>query len=259
MRLGKTFLLILLLFLVINCSSGNKGTPNVGIVKPGSAEYIFREGLAALNRGELDFAEKKLLQAIQKNSALIDAHNALGITYLYKKNYQQALTYFNNVIKLNPTYYDAYNSLGLVYLAIGDRAKAKESFLTAANALSYPTRENCYVNLAIMELEDNNLEDAKRYVFKGLEVKKDFAPLYNLLGLIYERENLLEESLEAFKKAVNYSRIQQADYFLNLGRAYHKNGRRNEALDALERALALVSSLEEREAVLELIREVQKN
>ncbi len=250
----KFILLLLILQLAIlpGCSSRENTLP--GQIKPGSPEYLVNEGLFYLNEGNIDQAEQKLLKAMKKKPNLVRALNALGIVYTYKQDFDKAISYFKRVLSAHPQFVDAHNSLGLIYIEQNNYDGAKEHLLVAANNEDYKTPENAYLNLAMLEIKFNHPDLAMRYVDKGIEKNKRFAPLYNIKGALLENEGNYEESLQNFEKANSLLTAPDINILVNLGRAYNRVGQKAKAMDTLEQALATASTPEVRERIMAIIK-----
>ncbi len=249
--------LILLIFIVQlailpGCSSRQNSIP--GQIKPGSPEYILNEGLFYLNEGKIDLAEKKLQKAVKKKPALFRALNALGIVYTYKQDFDKAIGYFQRVLSLNPDFVDAHNSLGLIYIEKNNYDGAKEHLLIAANNEDYKTPENAFVNLAMLEIKFKHPDLAMRYIDKGIEKNKRFAPLFNLKGIVLEGEGNYKEALENFEKAMSLLLAPDINVLINLGRAYNRMGQKVKAMDILEQALANASNPSVRDQIMDVIK-----
>lgn len=253
-----TIILFISILIVLGGCGGKKANTIPGQIKPGSPEYIANEGIFYLNEGNIDLAEKKLLNALKKKPDLEKALNSLGIVYMYKRDFDKAIIYFKKTLEQNPQFIDAYNSLGLIYSEQNKYDLAKESFLIAANSQNYHTPENAFVNLAMLELKFKHPETAKRYVEKGLTHNKGFAPLYNLMGFILENERKYNEALENYQKANSLLTEPDIDILVNLGRIHIKMGNKADALDALEKALGQTTTPIIRDQILEMIKVIQK-
>ena len=253
-------LILLLIFLVLmtTACAKNKVQKYPGQIKPGTPEYHLNQGIFYLNAGNIDQAEKKFLLALKKNPNLMGAINGMGIVYLNKREFDKAIRNFRRVISLNPDFFDAYNYLGVIFTETNKYELAKENFLIAANAKKYRTPENAYANLARLELTQNKLDSAMRYVEKGLEKNRNFAPLYNLKGIIFESKKEYKKSLYYYEKALSMLTEDDVSYLINIGRLYSKMGEKNKALDILEKALSKAFSPHLKEQINKLIKEVEK-
>lgn len=217
---------------------GAKTKTAPGRLNPNSAEFLMNEGVIYLNMGKLDMAEQKLAESVRKNPNLINAQNALALVYTYKKDFPRAIEGFEKIIRMNPAYYDAYNTLGAIYIELGKYDLAKDKLLIAANASDYLTPENAYVNLAILEMRNNRLDAAERYIEKGITLNNKKASLYNLRGLVEESRGKVEDALASYQKALSMTAVPDPNHLLNAGRASIKAGDKKKALDYLEKALS---------------------
>ena len=60
------------------------------------------KGCGYLNDGRLDLAEKSLLEALQKKPQLVPALHALGLVYVYRRDFAKAIETLNRLIQVNP-------------------------------------------------------------------------------------------------------------------------------------------------------------
>jgi len=252
----KKIIIVLLLFLLLG-GCKKKSTTIPGQVKPGSPEYLMNEGLFHLNQGDASMAEKKLQQALKKKPNMVRALNALGLVYIYKREFKKAISYFKKVLVLNPKYVDAHNSLGLIYSELNQYEQAKEHLVISANSKNYRTPENSFVNLAMLELKHNKLNSANRYIEKALEKNRRFAPIYNIKGIILENQKQYPEAIASYKMALSLLTEEDLTTLINIGRTYKKMGKKNKALDMLEKALSKATNQALREKIKQLIKEVE--
>lgn len=228
-----------------------------GQLKPGTAEYFLQEGIYYINEGNITMAERKLKQALKKDPNQVEALNGMGIVSLNKRKFDEAIKYFRRVIKLNHKAYDAYNYLGVIFSETGKYELAKENFLIAANAEKYMTPENAYANLAMLEVKRNNLDNALRYVEKGLQNNKTFPHLYNVKGIVFENHGDLKKALFYYEKALSLLTHDDVTFLINLGRVQSKLGEKNKALDTLEKALSKAFTPQTKEQIRTMIKEVE--
>lgn len=255
----KSYLIVLLVLISILTGCKKKETVTYPWqIKPGSAEFFLNQGLFHLNSGQINLAEKKLLQAIKKKPSLKEALNGLGIVYMYKREFDKAIKYFKRVLNIDPTFIDIYNSLGLIYIELNKYELAKENLLIAANSDDYSTPENSYVNLAMLEIKHNKLNSAMRYVEKGIDKNRGFSPLYNLQGVIFENRKNYEEAVYSYKKALSLLTDNDVTILVNIGRVYSKMGEKDKALDKLEKALSKATNSKVKDEVRKMIKELNK-
>ena len=227
-------------------------------LKKGTAEFTLNEGLFYLNSGNMEMAEKKLLETLKKNPTMALAINALGIVYLNKRDFKKAIDYFTQVVRTNPEYYDAYNYLGVTYSEMGEYTLAKENLLTAASGAKYQTPENAYANLAMLEIREKKYNTAMRYIDKGLVKNDRFPPLSNLKGIVLENQEKYNEALQWYRRAISLLTEPEATYLINIGRVYVKMGQKDKALDTLEKALGRALTKEMKDEIHKLIAQLDK-
>jgi Tfp pilus assembly protein PilF len=228
-----------------------------GAIKPGTPEYTMNQGLYFLNEGNINEAEKKLLAALAKKPTLEGALNGLGLVYMYKRDFPKSINYFKRLMRLNPALADTYNNLGLIYTELDKYDLAKDFLLKAANSREYRTPENAYVNLAMLEIKHNKIESAKRYTDKAMGKNKNFAPTYNLKGIIADRENNPQEALAYYKKALSLLTEDDVNILINIGQVYLKMGDKSKALDMMEKALSKAKNDSMKDYIRTLIKQTE--
>lgn len=259
MRWNRIITLALLAMALVSfLSCGGKNTnSNPGSLKKGSPEFFVNEGLAYLNMGDLEKAEKRFQQALAKSPEMPPALNGIGIVCLQKRDFDKASQYFRRVLQINPKFFEAYNFLGVINSELGNYDLARENFLVAANAEKYPTPENPYTNLALLEIKNNKPESAMRYIEKGLEFNKNFPALHNVKGIVHEHVKEYGEAVKAYEKALSLLTHEDANILVNLGRAFSLNGEKNRALDTLEKAISITVDVSLRGQIRTMIEDIE--
>jgi Tfp pilus assembly protein PilF len=244
-----------LIFLFLACGSSKPRTVP-GQMQPGSAEYLANQGVGYLNAGQLDQAEKSLLEALRKKPQLDSALHALGLVYMYRRDFVKAIDTINRLILVNPKFYDAYNLLGTIYTEQGNYQQAKEKLLLAANAEEYLTPENAFANLAVLEIKYEKYDAALRYAEKGLFLNRRFAPLYNLKGLALENMNEFAQALDNYEKALALLTHPDSGYLINSARVAAKLGDKKKALNNLELAMGNTQDPAQKAEIMKMIKQL---
>ncbi len=250
----KKILIGLLLAAALLACGGKKPRTAPGQMQPGSAEYLANEGVAHLNGGRLDLAERSLTAALKKNPQFVPALNAMALVHAYKHDLPSAIEVLNRLLQINPKFYDAYNLLGTLYTEQGQYEKAKENLLVAANAEEYLTPENAYANLAVLEIKFSKFDSALRYAEKGLLLNRRFAPLFNLKGLALENLNRLPEAAENYSRALVLLSDPDPAILINSARVAARLGDRKTALDQLEVAMGRTKSEVQKAEIIRMIK-----
>ncbi len=87
---------------------------------------VIKSANIALRNGNLQDAEKYLLQALDINSNSTDVMNKLGIIKFKTKEYKQAKEYFKSVLNLEPFHYDANYNYARVLAILGNIENARD-------------------------------------------------------------------------------------------------------------------------------------
>ncbi len=253
----KWLLLLLLVAFFLDCG-GKKIKTVPGHMTPGTPEYMLNEGVNYLNRGQYDLAENKIMAALAKNPQLVNAYYSLGLIHLYRQDMTKAIPCFEKAVAINPRYYDAYNMLGVIYSEQGDFEKAKYNLLLAANGNEYTHPENAYHNLALLEEKLGRTEAALNYIEKGLKLSNRFTPLYVLKGKLLEKQNKLQEALNCYESAYQLQVAPEIEPLLHMGRILPKLGQKKKALQILEEALGKFQEPGDKQQIVKLLQEIEK-
>ncbi len=251
---------LLVLSMVILNTNCHKDPELIGrdYMKPGSPEYLMNEAYMNLNAGRMGEAERLFTKSLEKSPNLTGALYGLAIIYLNQRQFEKSERYFRRVLQLRPDTIDVHNYLGVIYSEMDNYDKAKEHLLIAANSENYRTPENAFANLAMLEIRYKKFQSAKRYVEKGLIKNNEFAPLLNALGIILEEEGNYSEAIFNYEKALVAEGRDNLSYLVNMGRVYKKMGKKEKALDALERALSSASTDNARKQIRVMIQDLDK-
>lgn len=201
-----------------------------------SFDIIFQNALALHEAGRLDEAEaayRRLLETAPEHTDLLHllgmtatqkgAFEA-GIPHLYKAvklapdviaykftlacalqnagRMNEALEYYNDILKKDESMPDTYNNMGDIYMRKGDAVKAETFFL------------------------------------KALEKQADFAPALINLGVLKRNADETEKAMDYFEKAIE-SAPDMPDGFAQKALTLRQAERYEEALTFYDRALAL--------------------
>ena len=100
---------LILLFLVVLLPGGWLGAQTAPTAQvPPLAEQPYRQGMVALQKGDLRTAIRKLRLAVKYAPKSPTTHNSLGCAYLENGQADRAVTEFRNAIALGPYFTEAY-------------------------------------------------------------------------------------------------------------------------------------------------------
>lgn len=162
-----------------------------------SASYDYLEG-------DYESALEKLLKAeivgVSDEEVLIDLYSVTGNTYLELDDYENAISYHEKALALDP-----------------------DSVV-------------CVVNLAVSHRKNGDMDKAKELYMKGLEIDPEYAELNSSLGSLYILENEPEKAIEYFEKAIKLD-DNLAVAYANAALAYAMTGDMETADDYLNKAI----------------------
>jgi superkiller protein 3 len=246
----KSFIIIVLVLSFIYCGSHKKKINPV--IRKYNTATVF------LNNGKLAIAEKYLKEVIQKDPKFYLAYNNLGIIEIYKRNFDKAEQYLTKVIELKPTFLETYNYLGIVYREKGMNEKAKEMFLKVAENPNYPTRENGYYNLALINLSESKLDEALKYADKAIKTNSFFALGYNLRAKVLMRMKRSDDARRDYLKAI---KLMPENPYFNFDLAmflYKQEKKYDKATKFFERTMILSKDKNLRNICRKYLKEIEK-
>lgn len=192
-------------------------------------------GTALREKGEYDEALNHYQKACAIREERLDkehldtakSYNNIGLTYLYKKEYDKSEPFLTACIDIVANKLDlreheylaqVYNNLGELYRC---RTKLKE-------ALGY---QESAKDIRIQRFGENHSEAANSY---------------NNIGSVYLDMGESKQALDLFKKAADiYERVKGDNHsytgiaYLNIAKAYDKEGSIGEAIDSAKKALGI--------------------
>ncbi len=197
------------------------------------AQYKEKKQLSLLV-SELKRAEKEF-----KNVVLI--YNNLGLIYAKKKEYQKAIAYFRQAVKLDPYDPSNYYNLGLAYK---NAKRWQEAIKNFKKALSFDKGyAEAYYHLGLICYEKKQYKQTIAYLKKYCKLAGDTAvpSAYEYLGLAYYKTLCLEKAIKYFKRAVLVAKNKEEEKknLYNLGNCYFGLGRYKIAAKYYKRALEI--------------------
>lgn len=136
----------------------------------------------------------------------------LGFTHIQKKDFNQAILYFNKAIELDPTNPMFYINRGAAYAAKGRNDQAVSDWTKALEI--DPKHRSAYYNrgrtFCVMKQYDKAISDLD----KALEINPRHAPSYYERGIAYYEKNQYDLALSDFDKAQELG-IRVNPYILN--------------------------------------------
>jgi eukaryotic-like serine/threonine-protein kinase len=201
------------------------------------AEAHVSAGLAAMQRGRWDDAEKELQRASDLNPKSSIPHRWLGALYDKTQKLDRARKELQRAAALDPNDWKIYMEMGLNSYLGADYRSAATSWEQALKLEpdNVPALENLGAVYQMLERND----DAAAALQRALEIQPN-AETYNNLGNLRFFQGRYSDSVAAFEKTVQLS-ANSYDSWGNLGDAYRWTpGDADKAKQAYRRAIDLI-------------------
>ena len=225
---------------------------------------------AHISLGNYREADKSLKRVLLKNPRHAAAHLYTGVVAMRRKLMDEALSYFNRAIRLDPKLVDAYKQRARTLMTLGEDVRAEEDLSTAVNldpsdAELFSMRGITSMNRMLYDaaVKDfaralDNLPGDPRVLFdravaysrrddhesalgdlnRVVEIRPDSARARSFRGVTHFQLGHIAEAKDDLEEA---TRINPLDpqVWNNLGFFCYKTGHQRAAMDALNRALQI--------------------
>ncbi|EJS73100.1 transcriptional regulator [Bacillus cereus] len=147
---------------------------------------------------------------------VINCQLLIALSYIQKKQYSEALSIYNNILREANSFADkenitaiVLNNLGYLYYNLRDYAKAKDYYL---QCLQYKKEEDLnYIDavyeIALQCIELKEFEEAKGWIDKGIEVAKRDEKYKSMLYILFILQHKYFETKEGYKKFLEVDAI----------------------------------------------------
>ena len=223
-----------------------------------------------IKKREFDDAIQCLKEIINDEKYKLLGLSTIADIFVLKEDFSKAISFFNQIIEINPTLPFIYNNKGFALLKIDALDQAKECFKLAIEhkrnffeahnnfgiilqkqndfigARKYYLKSieinkhyvDAYDNLIKLEIELNNLDTAEELCKKINKIKKNELKILNNLGIIYKRKNNLLESIKCFEKTLQINK-KFLPGIINLAKNYFLNNDYKNSKNYYEQALII--------------------
>lgn len=138
------------------------------------------------------------------------ALNSLGVEYMFANNNLKALDYFNKATNAAPNNYKGFYNRGLLFLKMNKPELAIKSFNQSLNLYSY---SKALVGRASAYYALNDLSKAIYDANSALNLEKNNAKAYFVLGNCYNDLNKLNEAINAYNNSIDLINDEPDFYF----------------------------------------------
>ena len=193
-----------------------------------------RRGMSEMAQAKYRAASNSFAKAVIKNAKDPLPYLLLGASLYWTGQVDDAISEYNEALRLDPQNAMAYQLLGIASGWKGDVPQAQAYFLKA-NALD-PDKADTHMNLGSTYAVQRNLDKALEHFRRAAELAPR-EPLYHYqLGTLYEALGRDEQAEDSFKKALRLFPYYE-DAQLSLGALYEKLNRPKDALKYYKKAV----------------------
>lgn len=194
----------------------------------------YEMGKKAFSEKNYNEAQIYLEEVIKEKANFADVYNMLGLIYHTAGNHQNAITYFQKALGINPNYTEVSLNLAVAYNEMGEYDKSRDIYARAKNAVSGGSTSylDPYAKgkLANMHAEIGNIyqdlgfyKDAIDEYKKAIALRPTFVDIKNKLGVAYRDMRDYSKAVKELKEAIEIN----SDYVparINMGITYYAMG-----------------------------------
>lgn len=206
------------------------------VLDPQQSQVHVGLGYIYYSTRNIEAAIREFELALEIQPVCDDAFRRLGKCYQVKGDLQTAVSYFEKAIEIRPRYWDYYNGLGLCYYTFAQYDRAAEMFRRVIEL--QPENYNGYNNLGAIYYLRGQYEDALVMHKRAIEIQPS-EEAYSNLGTDYFYTGRYEKAVESYRSAITISPNNDL-YYINLGDAYLRQGRKGDADEQYEKARQLL-------------------
>ncbi len=194
-------------------------------------------GYALKAAGELDEAISSYEQALRLDPKYAPAHMNLGVAFKAMGRLDQAIDCYRRAVEADPAFAQAQNNLANALKARGDLAGAVEHFEQAARLA--PTLAEPHYNLGLLFTEQERDDEAIAQFEEALRLAPTLYQAHNNLGNLLKQREQWDEAVAHYRRAIELA-PGDAYSHANLGRTLMaQGGHPDEALAELREGVRL--------------------
>ena len=172
-----------------------------------------KEAAEKIRQGDYDGALVDLKPILEKNPKDSNALYLVGMAYLKKKMWAEAVEPFQQVIEASPKFAAAYYQLGVTYQQLADSDKALEHYRKAMGL--DPTNPDSAYNAGLILFGRSAMDEALALFEKALALKPDDPAFLEMAGRCYINRADFAKAIAYLEKAkTGYAADQEKVKFL---------------------------------------------
>jgi len=194
-------------------------------------------------RGDYFDADKWLTKMLEWAPNDSDGWYHLGRTKYTENRFAEAISAFQQCLKLDLKNVKAEDNLGLSFAGLGrnDEATAAYQQAIAWQAQSTAKYPGPYIDIGNLLIDENRPQDALTFLLQATEIARGDSRAHELLGKAYTRLEELPKAQAELEKAIELS-PQTPNLHCMLAPVYRKQGLAEKAKIEFDRCAALAGS-----------------
>jgi len=173
---------------------------------------------------------------LAKNPRAWVAYYNLGVVLGQTGRVPEAISCYEEAVRIKPDYAQAHYNLGTSLLRVGRLGDAMVHWGEAARLR--PDFAEAHYNLGVALMGLGRLPEAAEHLEQALRINPNYAETHNSLGVVLMRLGRLPEAVEQWQQALRL-RPNSAEFHNNLAIALFRLGRVSEAIEHYEQALRI--------------------
>ncbi|MBN1347929.1 tetratricopeptide repeat protein [candidate division KSB1 bacterium] len=209
-----------------------KSKPFMMEIDPEVNEKVDR-ALAMAEKGNLNRAEGIISVLLNEYSHIDMVQYGMGVVCLMKNKYDEAISYFDKAIEINPYFVEAWYNKGAAHQQRLEMPQMIEAYRKTVELGDYSEHYVIHAKTILRDLEGHIRKSNNLSLDEYLESAAIFNEAFNAMIRME-----WEKAISGFKKVLSMDPRHTQSYG-NLGICYGYLGRKQEALANLDRALEL--------------------
>jgi predicted Zn-dependent protease len=155
---------------------------------------------ALRKEGKYQQALSEYNEALKVRKDMAKPHHGIGLVYQAQGKYNQAIDEYKKALKVDPDYVFAYNDMGIAYISAGRYNDAVPPLKKAIEI--YENFDHAYANLGEAYYKLKQYPDATKSLEMAITLNENHPRAHTTLGLTYEATGNREKAIEEYEKAV---------------------------------------------------------
>jgi tetratricopeptide (TPR) repeat protein len=204
--------------------------------------HEFEQIMRLYQSGQLEHALSSARDLTDRYPESPPVRNAMGVIEARLGNLGEALSQYDEAIRLKAEFPEAYNNRGNTLNRMGQHDEAIASFRKAIE--QRPDYAQAHNGLGNALQDAGRLDEALTQYHKAVSIAPDYAEAHNNMGTLLREIGKTEQSLVSLKRALSINpNFPQA--YHNLGNSLRALGRHDEAIGQFQQAIQLNSQYAE--------------